>query len=57
MVDVYRPIDVVEEILRIYGYDNIDLPMHMKMSESYGKTFSSFRIRLTSCQPFCRDNE
>lgn len=32
MVDVYRPIDVVEEILRIYGYDNIDLPMHMKMS-------------------------
>lgn len=32
MVDVYRPCDVVEEILRIYGYDNINLPMHMKMS-------------------------
>lgn len=32
MVDVYRPIDVVEEILRIYGYDNIALPGHMKMS-------------------------
>ena len=32
MVDVYRECDVVEEILRIYGYNNIDLPHHMKMS-------------------------
>ena len=32
MVDVYRECDVVEEILRIYGYNNIDLPAHMKMS-------------------------
>ena len=32
MVDVYRECDVVEEILRVYGYDNIDLPRHMKMS-------------------------
>ena len=32
MVDVYRECDVVEEILRIYGYDNIPLPHHMKMS-------------------------
>ena len=32
MVDVYRECDVVEEILRIYGYDNIVLPKHMKMS-------------------------
>mgnify|MGYP002623685528 CR=1 FL=1 len=32
MVDVCRPADVVEEILRIYGYDNIALPHHMKMS-------------------------
>ncbi len=32
MVDVYRECDVVEEILRIYGYDNIALPKHMKMS-------------------------
>ena len=32
MVDVTRECDVVEEILRIYGYDNIDLPKHMKMS-------------------------
>ena len=32
MVDVYRECDVVEEILRIYGYNNIALPKHMKMS-------------------------
>ncbi|MBQ9462478.1 MAG: phenylalanine--tRNA ligase subunit beta [Bacteroidales bacterium] len=34
MVDVYRECDVVEEILRIYGYNNIDLPARMKMSVS-----------------------
>lgn len=32
MVDVYRECDVVEEILRIYGYDNIELPTSLKMS-------------------------
>lgn len=32
MVDVTRECDVVEEILRIYGYNNIPLPHHMKMS-------------------------
>ncbi len=34
MIDVYRECDVVEEILRIYGYNNIELPHHMKMSVS-----------------------
>ena len=32
MIDVERECDVVEEILRIYGYNNIELPKHMKMS-------------------------
>ena len=32
MVDIYRECDVIEEILRIYGYNNIALPQHMKMS-------------------------
>ena len=32
MVDVYRECDVVEEILRIYGYNNIELPKAMHMS-------------------------
>ena len=34
MVDVYRECDVVEEILRIYGYNNIELPASMRMSVS-----------------------
>ena len=32
MIDVYRECDVVEEILRIYGYNNIELPSAMRMS-------------------------
>ena len=32
MIDVYRECDVVEEILRIYGYNNIELPHGMKIS-------------------------
>ncbi|MBQ6689668.1 MAG: phenylalanine--tRNA ligase subunit beta [Bacteroidales bacterium] len=32
MVDVYRECDVVEEILRIYGYNNVELPQAMRMS-------------------------
>ena len=32
MIDVYRECDVVEEILRIYGYNNIELPAAMRMS-------------------------
>ncbi len=32
MVDVYRECDVVEEILRIYGYNKVELPANMKIS-------------------------
>lgn len=32
MIDVTRECDVVEEILRIYGYNNIELPSNVKMS-------------------------
>lgn len=35
-VDVYRECDVVEEVLRIYGYDNIELPA--KVISSYNNT-------------------
>lgn len=31
-VDVQRPCDVVEEILRIYGYNNIEIPEQVKSS-------------------------
>ena len=32
MIEVTRECDVVEEILRIYGYNNIELPQNLKMS-------------------------
>ncbi len=34
MVDVTRECDVVEEVLRIYGYNNVELPSSMRMSVS-----------------------
>ncbi|MGN0189429.1 MAG: phenylalanine--tRNA ligase subunit beta [Candidatus Cryptobacteroides sp.] len=32
MIDVYRECDIVEEVLRIYGYNNIELPSGVRMS-------------------------
>lgn len=29
-VDVQKPCDVVEDILRVYGYNNVDIPDHMR---------------------------
>ncbi|MBD5251512.1 MAG: phenylalanine--tRNA ligase subunit beta [Bacteroides sp.] len=34
-VDVTRPCDVVEDILRIYGYNNIEIAAHVNSSLSY----------------------
>jgi phenylalanyl-tRNA synthetase beta chain len=31
-VDVYRPADIVEEVLRVYGYDNIAIPSKLNAS-------------------------
>ena len=31
-VDVQRPCDVVEDILRIYGYNNVEIPVQLKSS-------------------------
>lgn len=31
-IDVARPCDVVEEILRIYGYNNVEIPQHVRAS-------------------------
>ena len=31
-VDVQRPCDVVEDILRIYGYNNVEIPLQLKSS-------------------------
>ncbi len=35
-VDVTREVDVIEEVLRIYGYNNIAIPTQVKASLNYG---------------------
>lgn len=37
-VDVTRPCDVVEDILRIYGYNKIEMPLQVRSSLSYKST-------------------
>lgn len=47
-VDVRRPCDVVEDVLRIYGYNNIDMPQAVHASLSYKtKTDSADDLRRT----------
>lgn len=36
-VDVYREVDVIEDILRIYGYNNVEIPAHVNASLSYSE--------------------
>ncbi len=35
-VDVYRECDIIEDVLRIYGYNNIELPQNVKASINTG---------------------
>ncbi len=34
-VDVQREADLIEDILRIYGYNNVEIPLHVKSTISY----------------------
>ena len=45
MIDVYRECDVVEEILRVYGYNNIELPQAMRMSVNAPQKPESEQVR------------
>lgn len=44
-VDVLRPQDVMEEILRIYGYNNVALPSSVRISLDHQKADSSYALR------------
>ncbi|HMP30742.1 MAG TPA: phenylalanine--tRNA ligase subunit beta, partial [Saprospiraceae bacterium] len=37
-VDVFREVDVIEEILRIYGFDNVSLPEKINSSVAYSQS-------------------
>ena len=51
-VDVYRPCDVVEEILRIYGYNNVEIytEAHINLSQRGDADFSCDLQQLVSEQ-------
>mgnify|MGYP001082189200 CR=1 FL=1 len=44
-VDVTREIDVIEEVLRIYGYNNIELPEKLSSSLSYSPELKQETLR------------
>ena len=44
-VDVQRECDVVEDILRIYGYDNVEFPEKLNTSLAYGVKPDSEKLR------------
>lgn len=46
-VDVQRPCDVVEDILRIYGYNNVEIPTQLKSTLTV-KAFEDQRHKLTN---------
>ena len=47
MIDVYRECDIGEEILRIYGYNNIELPQAMRMSVNAPQKPEQEQVRKT----------
>jgi phenylalanyl-tRNA synthetase beta chain len=45
-VDVQRPCDVVEDILRIYGYNNVEIPLSLNSSLSVkGEVDKSYKLQ------------
>ena len=48
-VDVYRECDVVEEVLRIYGYDNIELPDRIVSSYDNTPNPDPETVRVKAC--------
>jgi phenylalanyl-tRNA synthetase beta chain len=54
-IDVTREADVIEEILRIYGYDNIEIPAHQNSAISHRKKPDSEKVKNTIAA-FLSDN-
>ncbi|MEO0469393.1 MAG: phenylalanine--tRNA ligase subunit beta [Bacteroidota bacterium] len=44
-VDVQRDIDVIEDILRVYGYNSVEIPAEMKQSLRFGSYQNRFQLR------------
>lgn len=46
-VDVQRDVDVIEEVLRIYGYNNVKLPSYMRSNVVTNKKLSPHKVENT----------
>src|SRR5690606_31526080 len=44
-VDVQREVDVIEEVLRVYGYNNIEFTQKLNASISSTSKFETYRIQ------------
>ena len=44
-VDVQRPHDVMEEVLRVYGYNQIEIPEKVNLSLSYQDGIDAYQLR------------
>ncbi|MCR4964468.1 MAG: phenylalanine--tRNA ligase subunit beta [Bacteroidales bacterium] len=55
-VDVTRPVDLIEEVLRIYGYNNIEIPetINFKLSSCQGQN-PEYQMRMTASR-YLADN-
>jgi phenylalanyl-tRNA synthetase beta chain len=51
--DVTREVDVIEEILRIYGFDRVPLPERLSISINYSAKPEPFQLRNKAMQHLC----
>ncbi len=49
-VDVYRECDVVEDVLRIYGYDNVEIPPRVTISVNTTQKPDPERVRMLASE-------
>lgn len=43
--DVLRPVDIAEEVLRIYGFNQVDIPKRLSMTPSISTKFNPTQLR------------
>ena len=51
-VDVKRDVDVIEDLLRVYGYNKVELPAQMHSSLDYRQLRNDFRLKETVANYF-----
>ena len=52
-VDVTHEIDVIEEILRVYGYNNIKIPSKVNATTAYSSRTEEFKVQNIIANQLC----